>query len=316
VAAMTSGRQGSSISVLLAGDAGPGAALEPQLRHERVTGAVWLLSRCARDSMGGRDGLAVFGNPGMAVDERSCAGRLPGMKPTVLLLWDVDHTLIENGGVSKENYALAFELLVGRRPEVQPRTDGRTDVAIMEDLLQFNGVDPAGVAARQQWEALEEAGRCNKPALAERGHAMKGAAETLARIAEDGEVVQSVLTGNIEPNAQVKLGTFGLTRWLDFSVGGFGTESRVRADLVPVAQRKAAERYGFDPGVGVTVLVGDTNLDVEAGLVGGARVIGVATGICSVDELAAAGAHEVLPDLADVEAFVAALGRACGLGPP
>jgi phosphoglycolate phosphatase len=43
-----------------------------------------------------------------------------------LLLWDVDHTLIENGGVSKENYALAFEILTGRAPEAQPQTDGRT----------------------------------------------------------------------------------------------------------------------------------------------------------------------------------------------
>jgi phosphoglycolate phosphatase len=237
------------------------------------------------------------------------------MTPSVLLLWDVDHTLIENGGVSKENYTLAFELLAGRRPEVQPRTDGRTDVAIMEDLLRSNGVDPSTVPAPKQWQALEDAGRRNQAALAERGHAMKGAAETLARIAGDGDVVQSVLTGNIEPNARVKLGTFGLTGWLDFSVGGFGTESSVRADLVPVAQRKAAERYGFNPIEGVTVLVGDTDLDVEAGLIGGARVIGVATGICSVDELAAAGAHEVVADLADVGVFVAALYRVRRLGP-
>jgi hypothetical protein len=31
----------------------------------------------------------------------------------VLLLWDVDHTLIENSGVSKAVYARAFELMAG-----------------------------------------------------------------------------------------------------------------------------------------------------------------------------------------------------------
>jgi hypothetical protein len=32
-----------------------------------------------------------------------------------LVLWDVDHTLIENAGVSKEIYATAFHALTGDR---------------------------------------------------------------------------------------------------------------------------------------------------------------------------------------------------------
>jgi phosphoglycolate phosphatase len=47
--------------------------------------------------------------------------------PETLILWDVDHTLIENGGVSKATYALAFELLTGHAPSVRPSIDGRTD---------------------------------------------------------------------------------------------------------------------------------------------------------------------------------------------
>src|SRR5437660_466817 len=43
----------------------------------------------------------------------------------LLVLWDVDHTLIENGGVSKEMYARAYELLTGESPSEQPETDGR-----------------------------------------------------------------------------------------------------------------------------------------------------------------------------------------------
>jgi len=237
------------------------------------------------------------------------------MAAAVLLLWDVDHTLIENGGVSKENYARAFELLVGRRPEKPARTDGRTDVAIVADLLAVNGEDPQRFPLTEQWAALTQAGQDNRAALAERGHAMAGAEAVLARVAQMPEVLQSVLTGNIEANAQVKLGTFGLDRWLDFTVGGFGTESAVRADLVPVAQKKAEAAGRFNSATGVTVLIGDTELDVEAGLKGGARVIAVATGICSVQELTEAGAHAVLPDLADTEAFLSALETVRQLGP-
>ena len=44
------------------------------------------------------------------------------LRKQVLLLWDVDHTLIENSGVSKAVYARAFEMMTGRAAEVQPST--------------------------------------------------------------------------------------------------------------------------------------------------------------------------------------------------
>jgi phosphoglycolate phosphatase len=237
------------------------------------------------------------------------------MTASMLLLWDVDHTLIESSGLSKKNYALAFELLAGRAPEVEARTDGRTDVAIMQDLLTSNGEDVGVFPAVRQWEALTEAGRRNRLALQERGHALVGAEAALAHLAADPDIIQSALTGNIEQNARVKLAAFGLDRWVDFEAGGFGTESAVRADLVPVAQRKAAAKYGFDPERGVTVVVGDTELDVEAGLKGGARVIAVATGPRTVAELREAGAHAVLADLSDLGALLSALAVVRQLGP-
>jgi hypothetical protein len=40
----------------------------------------------------------------------------------VLVLWDIDHTLIENDGVSKATYALAAELLTGHLTTTPPVT--------------------------------------------------------------------------------------------------------------------------------------------------------------------------------------------------
>jgi len=232
-----------------------------------------------------------------------------------LLLWDVDHTLIENGGVSKENYAHAFMLLTGRPAEQQPQTDGRTDIGIMERLLQANDVDPALYPWAAQANSLIEAGEHNRTAFASRGYALPGAAAILARLSMMPDVVQSVLTGNIAENAHIKLAAFGLDKWIDFTVGGFGSESSVRGELVRVAQGKAADKYGVDPAQDVTVVVGDTPLDVEAGLVGGARVIGVATGLFPAESLQEAGAHATLAGLADGEAFVSALSHVRSLDP-
>jgi phosphoglycolate phosphatase len=37
-------------------------------------------------------------------------------------------------------------------------------------------------------------------------------------------VIQSLLTGNIQPNAVVKTSAFGLDRWLDYEVGAYGSD--------------------------------------------------------------------------------------------
>ena len=185
----------------------------------------------------------------------------------------------------------------------------------MADLLADNGepVDRWDTAA--QLGALAQAGQINAARLAALGRRCAGAAVALAHLAADRTIVSSVLTGNIEPNARVKLAAFGLDHLLDFRAGAFGLASLTRADLVPVAQAAANTVHGFDPVTNPTVLIGDTARDVRAGLDGGARVLAVASGSASVDELLAAGAHEAIPGLTDLDRFLAALDRARSLGP-
>lgn len=232
-----------------------------------------------------------------------------------LVLWDVDHTLIENGGVSKLNYALAFELLTGARPRVQAATDGRTDVEIMENLWRDNDLWESLPTVEEREAALADAGGRNRPLLAERGHALPGAQDVLVRMSGMGDVISSVLTGNIPSNARVKLAAFGLDQFVDFEVGAFGNEHRVRAQLVPIAQAKAQHSRGFDPATMPTILIGDTVRDVNAGLGGGARVIAVATGVDSLDVLKGSGADAVLPSMADIDAFFEAFDLVRTLGP-
>lgn len=231
-----------------------------------------------------------------------------------LVLWDIDHTLIENDGVSKATYALAAQLLTGHPAPARPVTEGRTDATIMGDLLSSNGCDPDQYPLRRTWEALTEAGRRNETQLKIRGHALPGAVECLRRLAADPRVIQSTLTGNIEANAHVKLNAFGLDPWIDFSVGAYGVVHE-RPLLVPVAQYRAAARYGFDPHSQATVLIGDTPADVDAALSGGARVLAVATGTYSAAQLRAAGADAVITDLADADRFEHHLHKVIGAGP-
>ncbi|GAA1394639.1 hypothetical protein GCM10009639_29000 [Kitasatospora putterlickiae] len=126
-------------------------------------------------------------------------------------------------------------------------------------------------------------------------------------MAARGEVVQSVLTGNLRANAELKLGLFGLTGLLDAEVGAYGDDAPERPALVPVARRRAAAAYGTGFDSDSAVLIGDTPRDVRAGLVGGARVIAVASGAYGAAELREAGADAVLADLRDTAAVLRAV---------
>jgi phosphoglycolate phosphatase len=184
---------------------------------------------------------------------------------------------------------------------------GRTDHEIALDFRASHRIDGAETHLPAFSEALVAALAAKAAVIRERGHALPGAEAALAALGAVPGVVQSLLTGNVEPNALVKLAAFRLDGYLDFDVGGFGSDHRHRPSLVGVARRKAERKYGvaFD-GV-ATVLVGDTPLDGAAGRDGGARVVAVATGPYGVEELEATGADAVLPDLRDTDRALTAI---------
>jgi phosphoglycolate phosphatase len=227
-----------------------------------------------------------------------------------LVLWDVDFTLVNASGVGRHLYRLAFADLYGRElPVAADGADmaGRTDRAIALDVLELAGVpDPRGQVSRFEAALGRLAPRVTGLAAAS-AKPLPGAEAALAALAGLPDVVQSVLTGNVRPLAEAKLGPLGLTAHLDLAVGAYGNEHEIRSELVHLARDRAAAAYGRDFGGLATVLVGDTPLDVEAALDTGARAVAVATGQFSLAELAAVRPHAVLPDLTDTAAVLAAV---------
>jgi len=234
----------------------------------------------------------------------------------LLVLWDIDYTLINAGGSSVHIYGVVFRDLFGHElPGVAPMA-GRTDRAIVLDTLARAGVSDPGQHVAAFLAGLDAQGPGFRAIVAERGHALPGAAAALAAVAEarlagpgPARAVQSVLTGNVRPLAEAKLGALGLTTHLDLDIGAYGDHHEHRAELVHLARRNAARAYGQDFAGKATVVIGDTPLDVAAARETGARSVGVATG-ASAAELAAAGADVVLADLTETAAVLTAiLGR-------
>jgi len=83
-------------------------------------------------------------------------------------------------------------------------------------------------------------------------------------------------------------------------VGAYGDDASDRSALVAIARRRALEVRKIEFDDRSVVLVGDTPHDISAALGAGVRAIGVATGHSSPEDLAEAGAADVLQDLTDL----------------
>jgi phosphoglycolate phosphatase-like HAD superfamily hydrolase len=233
--------------------------------------------------------------------------------PPLLVLWDLDYTLVNARGLGLELYQRVWSELHGSALPRPGSMAGRTDRAIAREVVLAAGLpDPESLLT-----AFQAGLNASAPAFTSRARelvsALPGAATALAGLAEaagpDGrpDAVQSLLTGNIRLMAEIKVAAAGLAEHLDLAVGAYGDSHEIRAELVGPARELAALAYGHDFGGSATVLVGDTPLDVEAALATGSRAVAVATGHFTAADLAAAGAHAVLPDLADTAAVLAAI---------
>jgi phosphoglycolate phosphatase len=224
-----------------------------------------------------------------------------------LVLWDIDHTLIESGNVGRHVYAEAFAKVTGRQLDNMPELAGRTEPVIFRDALRVNGIE-SSEGLYEQFAAAQAQGYIDHlDELHRQGRALPGAREALEALAERDDVTQSILTGNTRQAAEIKLRAFGLDGYLDLDIGAYGTDDDTRANLVAIARQRAEEAHAQDYEDGQTILIGDTSNDVAAALGSGARIIAVATGNETAADLAAAGADTVLDDLTYTSAVIAAI---------
>jgi phosphoglycolate phosphatase-like HAD superfamily hydrolase len=217
----------------------------------------------------------------------------------LLVLWDIDGTLVHSAGHGRWAFEEAFRSVVGSDPQ-QVAYAGRTDHQIALAML-----DGRHEHLPRVLDELAGALEARKDAMRMEGHAYPGVERVLAALDAREDVVQSLLTGNIESNAALKVSAFGLDRWLDFDVGAYGSDPHERrSDLVAVASGRAAAKYGEPSGA---VLVGDTPLDVQAAHEAGARAVAVLTGFAEREALLDSEPDALLDDFRDTAAALAAI---------
>ncbi|WP_341771200.1 HAD family hydrolase [Amycolatopsis acidicola] len=221
-----------------------------------------------------------------------------------LVLWDIDQTLIDLRGAGRDWYTQVLAEVLGVTMTGMPPLFGRTERAITSELLQAHGIEPSEELVQKVWAGLVDVSAAAVPTLTTRGIALPGAASALAGL--HGQAVQSLVTGNLREVAWHKLSAFELHEQLDFEIGGYGSLSAHRPDLVAYAVEQASARHSPFAAEAV-VVIGDTPHDIDAALVHGARAIAVATGKFDEAALRDAGAHEVFQDLSDTRKVLEAV---------
>ncbi|MEO8294793.1 MAG: HAD family hydrolase [Gemmatimonadota bacterium] len=226
-----------------------------------------------------------------------------------LVLFDIDGTILLSAGAGRRAIiaALATELDHSEAWE-QVRFDGKTDPQILLELFAA-----AGHADPPTAERLESLGRRYVSLLQaelalphHRTTVLPGIPELLSALEAEPYVVVGLLTGNFVEGAALKLRSAGILPER-FKVGAYGSDAAQRSALPPIAAARAHQFFGRVPHGSEVVIVGDTPSDVTCGLGINARAIGVATGSYTMDDLRAAGAAAVFPDLAGTQDVLAAI---------
>ncbi|MDX6583124.1 MAG: phosphoglycolate phosphatase [Solirubrobacterales bacterium] len=213
------------------------------------------------------------------------------------LLFDIDGTLISTGGASDRAWHRAFLELQTVEVNV-PDYTGKGIPDPQVGLECFRGA----VGREPQPEEMDALMALRERYLAEEVESspgyrvMPGAVETLERLTAEGRLV-GLITGNTKAAAEIKLGRAGLNRFFGF--GGYGSDANERVDVCRKALDRAEAAAGGDLDRSGSIATGDTPRDVDAGHGAGIRVVGVATGEYSVEQLTDSGADWVVASLAD-----------------
>jgi phosphoglycolate phosphatase-like HAD superfamily hydrolase len=209
-----------------------------------------------------------------------------------LLLFDIDGTLLIRATRAHRDavHAAIVDVYGIDIPAATVPAAGRTDPAIARSILELAGVDSETIDARQvafRESACDHYARLVPDSL--RQFVAPGVPELLEALEPRRDVRLSLLTGNFEPIARLKLRRAGLADYFEAGQGAYGSDAEDRAELPAIARARAGVPGRPHPRED-TLIIGDTPSDIACARFDDVGVIAVATGPFDADELTAADA--------------------------
>jgi phosphoglycolate phosphatase len=209
----------------------------------------------------------------------------------VLLLFDIDGTLLLKAHPEhRDALHAAMHDVYGIADPTAPHVDaaGRTDIEIARHIALLSGVSADRFDRRLddfRDACVEHYARLAPFDL--RHTVAPGMRDLLEKLFNRDGLRLSLVTGNLEPVARIKLERAGIGHYFERGQGGFGSDHEDRAELPAIARRRAGED-GEPYSAGHTVVIGDTPRDIACARADGCRALAIATGPFAASELSAA----------------------------
>lgn len=216
-------------------------------------------------------------------------------------LFDIDGTLLSSGGAGKAALEEGLAEEFGIRGTIERLSlSGRTDRAIVRDLLGLSGLDDHPERRGRLLAAyLRHLPGCLARSA---GRVLPGVLELLEDLGKRADVAIGLLTGNVRAGARIKLGHYGLAE--HFLFGGYGDDHLDRDDVAREAIVALEGHLGDKVDPQRIWVIGDTPHDVRCARAIGARAAGVLTGWHAREEMQACGPDVLLDDLSDPGALL------------
>ena len=198
-----------------------------------------------------------------------------------VILWDIDGTLLHSRrhGAFKEYMAPAMVRVFGTAGRLDELVvSGMTDLQIFTEALRDEGLTAEQVRGHlPELTSLFLEGMKRMAAEGELFEALPGARAALEALEREPRYLNSLLTGNVEPAARLKLRLVGLADFFRLP-GAFGDLSHNRRDLPAVARERISRHLSRDLSPQQLIVIGDTPNDIACARHFGARAVAVATG--------------------------------------
>lgn len=215
-----------------------------------------------------------------------------------LLFFDIDGTILRTYGTGRKAVVEALSSTFNCPIDTQNiNFGGKTDPQILAEVLRANDIPDTKENIEAASEAYMHAVRQLMPES--RVQVMPNVSPVLEAFHHHPQVELSLLTGNYEPMAFLKLAKVNLDHY--FNHGAFGSDHTDRNELpsIGIKRIEALLEHTFHPQD--VFVIGDTPRDIECAHTAGIRCIAVATGDFSMEDLHVADL--VLPDLTHEEAL-------------
>jgi phosphoglycolate phosphatase len=217
-----------------------------------------------------------------------------------LVLFDIDGTLVRTGGAGVRAFAKVFATEFNALDGVERlKFAGRTDVSLLREFFGFHQIPPTPENFQRFFDHyvfwLDQILRRSQaevcPGVWELIHQLKALPQP---------PLLGLLTGNIRLGAEIKLRHLHL--WDVFVTGAFADDHEERDQLAAIALQRASRILERELRGEEVLVIGDTPLDIRCARAIGAKVLAVATGGSTLEQLREHQPNWVVGDLRAIQA--------------